>query len=127
MALHCLLSAFLFPPIMKQETIGRTAILLRHYTIQRKLQILVIDDGSIDTTSAVARTYQGVAVLRQCNAGKAAALNHGLRFATGELVACLDADSSVHPDSSTILFLIFLIVPLEQLFALFTLERHTLF
>ena len=92
--------SILIPAYNEAETIGRTldSLAALHYP-KKKLQILVIDDGSIDTTSAVARTYPGVAVLRQCNAGKAAALNHGLRFATGELVACLDADSSVHPDS----------------------------
>lgn len=73
-----------------------------------KLQIIVVDDGSTDDTFGVARKFaesqKGVAieVVRQENAGKANALNFGIKnFARGELIMCLDADSYLAPDAIT--------------------------
>jgi cellulose synthase/poly-beta-1,6-N-acetylglucosamine synthase-like glycosyltransferase len=60
-------------------------------------EIIVVDDGSTDRTFEIAQTYvdQGVKVIRRPNGGKAAALNHGLKFVTGEIMVCVDADSMV--------------------------------
>jgi glycosyltransferase involved in cell wall biosynthesis len=56
-------------------------------------EIIVIDDGSTDTTAAVARGYgEAVYLLQQANAGVAAARNAGARAATGDWLAFLDAD-----------------------------------
>jgi hypothetical protein len=57
------------------------------------LQVLVVDDGSQDETGAfVARAFPAVHVLRQTNAGVAAARNRGLAVAHGRWVAFIDAD-----------------------------------
>jgi biofilm PGA synthesis N-glycosyltransferase PgaC len=70
------------------------------------LQVLVVNDGSTDDTAAIVRDYLAsvpsapVTLVNQANAGKAHALNNGLRnHATGEFVMCLDADSSIAPDA----------------------------
>src|SRR5689334_9621809 len=64
----------------------------------RPLQAIVADDGSTDGTAAVAAAYgDRVLVLRQANAGPAAARNLGLAAARGEYVAFLDADDLWHP------------------------------
>jgi glycosyltransferase involved in cell wall biosynthesis len=56
-------------------------------------EIIVIDDGSGDNTAAVAQSLSPrVTVIRQRNAGPAAARNLGLDIATGDVVAFLDAD-----------------------------------
>lgn len=57
------------------------------------LDVLVVDDGSTDTTPDVLETYgDRIRVLRQANAGVAAARNLGLSEATGEFIAFQDAD-----------------------------------
>jgi glycosyltransferase involved in cell wall biosynthesis len=65
----------------------------------RSLQIIVVDDGSTDGTAAVMGHYAGqVRLLRQANAGTAAARNLGLNAANGEFIAFLDADDLWHPE-----------------------------
>jgi glycosyltransferase involved in cell wall biosynthesis len=54
-------------------------------------EVIVVDDGSTDGTAAVAARYP-VRLLRQGNAGVAAARNTGIAAAEGELIALLDAD-----------------------------------
>jgi cellulose synthase/poly-beta-1,6-N-acetylglucosamine synthase-like glycosyltransferase/peptidoglycan/xylan/chitin deacetylase (PgdA/CDA1 family)/spore germination protein YaaH len=62
-----------------------------------QFEIIVVDDGSKDRTSDVVREKFGneprVRLFTEPNAGKANALNHGLQFATGEIVIALDADT----------------------------------
>lgn len=57
------------------------------------LDIVVVDDGSIDDVlSAVAALPVPVRLLRQLNAGPAAARNRGIRSAAGDYLAFLDVD-----------------------------------
>lgn len=56
------------------------------------LEIIVVDDGSTDSTAEIVGQYAGVQFLRQANAGPSAARNRGIEAATGDVVAFLDAD-----------------------------------
>lgn len=67
----------------------------------RDFEILVVDDGSRDpeTLAVLGRIpEQRARVLRTANRGLPAARNHGVRFARGEYVCCLDADDRLHPE-----------------------------
>jgi biofilm PGA synthesis N-glycosyltransferase PgaC len=66
------------------------------------LEIIVIDDGSTDHTYEEATTYTNqhpVRVFHKDNGGKFSALNYGLYFATGDLIAAIDADCSVEANA----------------------------
>jgi len=65
------------------------------------LEILVIDDGSDDGTGDLVEGLglERLRVLRQPNAGKAAALNHGIDEARGEIVVTVDGDTVFEPQT----------------------------
>jgi len=85
-------------PAHNEEKVLRRAIettLEAYYPGNR--EVIVIDDGSTDMTYSIAQEYikEGVKVIHRPNGGKAVAINHGFRFAQGEIIIILDADSLV--------------------------------
>jgi glycosyltransferase involved in cell wall biosynthesis len=61
----------------------------------RNVEVIVVDDGSIDDTQARLAPYgNAVRVIVQDNAGPAAARNRGIEAARGEIVTFLDSDDA---------------------------------
>jgi len=65
-----------------------------------KKEIIVIDDGSKDNSAEILKGIKGIKVIfKKKNAGKAAALNDGIRAAKGEIIAAIDSDTFPQPDA----------------------------
>ncbi|MDQ3835673.1 MAG: glycosyltransferase family 2 protein [Thermoproteota archaeon] len=95
------LISIIVPAYNEEENIKRTldSIIDSDYTAK---EIIVVDDGSTDLTYAIAsrfmQTYSKkckIIVMRKKNGGKVSAINYGLRFAVGEIVIVIDADSII--------------------------------
>jgi len=86
------------PAYNAQQTIGEA---VAHSLAQTKgslqVEVLVVDDGSTDDTAAVAQNA-GATVIRQENAGPAAARNRGWKTATGQFICFTDSDCIPMPD-----------------------------
>ncbi|WP_232324005.1 bifunctional polysaccharide deacetylase/glycosyltransferase family 2 protein [Catenuloplanes japonicus] len=69
------------------------------------VEIIVVDDGSTDGTADIADAlgHPNVTVLRQPNAGKAAALNTGIAHATTDVVVMMDGDTVFEIDTVSLL------------------------
>lgn len=65
-------------------------------TFLKDYEVIVVDDGSSDQTAEIACTFAGVRVIRQTNAGPAAARNRGACEARGEILVFTDADCVPH-------------------------------
>lgn len=66
-----------------------------------ELEVIVVDDGSSDGTPSLVEKLDlpHVQVLRQENSGKPAALNHGIRAASHDVIVMVDADTVFEPET----------------------------
>ncbi len=70
-------------------------------------QVIVVDNGSTDRTSDVARSF-GAEVIREDVRGYGRSYKTGFRKATGDLIVTLDGDHSYPPDAISYLLEAFL-------------------
>jgi cellulose synthase/poly-beta-1,6-N-acetylglucosamine synthase-like glycosyltransferase len=71
-----------------------------------KLSVIVVDDGSTDSTYSVAKEVADeagsmgrITLIQKENGGKCTAMNRALEETTSDLIGCLDADSFVSPQA----------------------------
>lgn len=96
--------SIIVPAYNEEDTIESTVRSLEKLDYpNKKLEVIVVNDGSKDRTSqlahAVAKEFSNVRVVDKPNGGKASALNIGIDHAKGDLIACMDADSVVERDA----------------------------
>jgi len=69
----------------------------------QNIEILVVDDGSQDRTPEIVESFaqrdQRITLLRQANAGVAAARNLAIEKSNGEYIAPIDADDIWYPQN----------------------------
>ncbi|MGW2614113.1 bifunctional polysaccharide deacetylase/glycosyltransferase family 2 protein [Streptomyces sp. NPDC001500] len=91
------------PAYNEKECIANTLKSLAKST--HPIEVIVVDDGSTDDTSEIARAaarslgMTNVRVIRQDNAGKPAALNNGVRNAAHDIVVMMDGDTVFEPEA----------------------------
>ena len=94
------LVSVVMPAYNAESTIGSSLRSVLNQTFIQ-LEVMVVDDGSTDSTAAIAAEIAAAdsraRVIRQTNAGVAAARNEGILQARGDLVAFIDADDLWHP------------------------------
>jgi glycosyltransferase involved in cell wall biosynthesis len=86
--------SFLIPAFNEEATIGD--VLDRIERLDLEKQVIVVDDGSVDATAAVAEG-KGAVVIRQPNRGKGAAIRAAVPLAEGEICVIQDADMEYDP------------------------------
>ncbi|MES2002288.1 MAG: glycosyltransferase [Pseudomonadota bacterium] len=95
----------------EEQAIDETLEAVANEDYPGPLEVLVLNDGSTDRTSAVAAaaiqrlsfpTHVDVQLINfKHNRGKAAALNDGLKMSQHDLIVTIDGDSILHPDALT--------------------------
>jgi glycosyltransferase involved in cell wall biosynthesis len=81
------------------NTIARAIDSALGQTFDGESEIVVVNDGSTDTTAEVLKRYRGrIRVLDQQNRGPAAARNAAVADSSAEYLAFLDADDAFTPD-----------------------------
>lgn len=75
----------------------------RGFASPQEMEIIIVDDGSTDTTGAIADRYAAadsrVKVLHVPNGGLSYARNHGMDAALGDYLCFVDADDILLPDA----------------------------
>ncbi len=90
------------PVYNAEKYLRKTLDSLAAQTVADSMQIILVDDGSVDASPAIcdefASTHPDVVVIHRKNGGVSAARNAGLKEASGEYIGFVDADDTVAPD-----------------------------
>ncbi len=97
--------SILVPAHNEQVGIERAIRSLAGSRYRGPLEVIVVDDGSTDATASIVQGLRlaRVRLLRQANAGKAAALNRALSASRHEIIVTVDADTVFEPDTLALL------------------------
>lgn len=100
------LISVIIPVYNAENSIGTTLESVRKQTWKGSFEIIIIDDGSTDRSIAIVESFRlnnpslDIKIVRQSNRGVSAARNRGLKMATGNFLALLDADDVWLPEKT---------------------------
>ncbi|MEK7196076.1 MAG: glycosyltransferase [Nitrospirota bacterium] len=80
------------PAYNAEKTIAACLDSLMKQDYSGDYEVLVVDDGSADSTPDIVSGYERVRLIKQANAGPAAARNKGAAAAKGEIILFTDSD-----------------------------------
>lgn len=99
---YCPSVSVIVPAYNEEKVIVRTIESLLQNTYEH-FDIIVVDDGSKDTTYETARQafpdHTRVRVVTKENGGKGEAINHGIRLSESEIIIVIDADTLFDRDT----------------------------
>lgn len=66
----------------------------------KKIELIIVDDGSTDSSAKIARSYKDsrVIFISQSNSGPSIAINNGVSRASGQFIASMSGDDVSRPD-----------------------------
>lgn len=85
--------SIIMPAYNAEKTIAESIQSVLNQTF-RDWELIIINDGSVDKTSAIVQNYKDprIILLEQQNSGVAEARNNGIKNASGKMIAFLDSD-----------------------------------
>ena len=93
-----ILASIIIPTFNGAARIGHCLDALLPQIAGKDIEILVVDDGSTDSTAVVVSGYRGVRLITQANAGPASARNRGAQEARGRILLFTDDDCVPMPN-----------------------------
>ncbi len=98
-----MLISIIIPAFNAEKTIGRCLESVRQQiNIENIKEVLIIDDGSTDSTSEIVRSFEKrdsrFRLIEKENGGVSSARNEGIRQATGEYIIFCDSDDEMKPE-----------------------------
>jgi glycosyltransferase involved in cell wall biosynthesis len=90
---HHVVASIVIPAYNEEKGIG--AVLDNVSSLDGRFEIIVVDDGSSDSTADIVKNYSHVSLIRhEHNMGYGAALKTGIQSASTDTVLIMDADGT---------------------------------
>ena len=86
-------------PLLRRVAVPQRGDRERAHPDYPHLEIVVVEDESMDNASSIASRYPGVRCVRRRTRGMAGARNVGIRSTNGDFLVFLDADDTLLPDA----------------------------
>lgn len=91
------LISVVIPHLNQPEALEACLSSLDNQSLARRFfEIIVIDNGSVSAPEEIVANHSGARLLRELQPGPGPARNFGVRFATGDIIAFIDADCRAH-------------------------------
>ncbi len=93
------LISVVIPHLNQPEALEACLSSLDSQSLERCLfEIIVVDNGSVSIPEDIVANHSGTRLLRELQPGPGPARNFGVRSATGDIIAFIDADCRAHRD-----------------------------